>query len=99
MDLVLEDESRVGMVIFMASAENLHREIGLPWMSFGSDAGSIAPEGVFLRSRPPPPPAARLLRRRGLVRPAQDRGPRDVHRPAPRRDRRRARPGQRNTLP
>jgi N-acyl-D-amino-acid deacylase len=54
MDLVLEDESRVGMVIFMASAENLLREIGLPWMSFGSDAGSIAPEGVFLRSQPHP---------------------------------------------
>jgi N-acyl-D-amino-acid deacylase len=54
MDLVLEDESRVGMVIFMASAENLRREIGLPWMSFGSDAGSIAPEGVFLLSQPHP---------------------------------------------
>ncbi|MEP6693144.1 MAG: D-aminoacylase [Chloroflexota bacterium] len=54
MDLVLEDESRVGMVIFMASADNLRREIGLPWMSFGSDAGSIAPEGVFLRSQPHP---------------------------------------------
>jgi N-acyl-D-amino-acid deacylase len=54
MDLVLEDESRVGMVIFMASAENLRREIALPWMSFGSDAGSIAPEGVFMLSQPHP---------------------------------------------
>jgi N-acyl-D-amino-acid deacylase len=54
MDLVLEDESRVGMVIFMASAENLRREVCLPWMSFGSDAGSLAPEGVFLRSQPHP---------------------------------------------
>jgi N-acyl-D-amino-acid deacylase len=54
MDLVLEDESRVGMVIFMASAENLRREVGLPWMSFGSDAGSLAPEGVFLKSQPHP---------------------------------------------
>jgi len=54
MDLVLEDESRVGMVIFMASAENLRREVALPWMSFGSDAGSIAPEGVFLLSQPHP---------------------------------------------
>ncbi|MDP9252361.1 MAG: D-aminoacylase [Chloroflexota bacterium] len=54
MDLVLEDESRVGMVIFMAAAENLRREVALPWMSFGSDAGSIAPEGVFLRSQPHP---------------------------------------------
>jgi N-acyl-D-amino-acid deacylase len=54
MDLVLEDESRVGMVIFMASAENLRREVGLEWMSFGSDAGSLAPEGVFLQSQPHP---------------------------------------------
>jgi N-acyl-D-amino-acid deacylase len=54
MDLVLEDESRVGMVIFMASVENLRREVALPWMSFGSDAGSLAPEGVFLLSQPHP---------------------------------------------
>ncbi|HUG06194.1 MAG: D-aminoacylase [Chloroflexota bacterium] len=54
MDLVLEDESRVGMVIFMASAANLRREVALPWMSFGSDAGSLAPEGVFLLSQPHP---------------------------------------------
>jgi len=54
MDLVLADESRVGMVIFMASAENLRREVGLEWMSFGSDAGSLAPEGVFLLSQPHP---------------------------------------------
>jgi N-acyl-D-amino-acid deacylase len=54
MDLVSEDESRVGMVIFMASAENLRREVGLPWMSFGSDAGSISPDGVFLLSQPHP---------------------------------------------
>ncbi len=54
MDLVLEDESRVGMVIFMASPENLRAEVALPWMSFGSDAGSIAPEGVFLLSQPHP---------------------------------------------
>ena len=54
MNLVLEDESRVGMVIFMASPENLRQEVALPWMSFGSDAGSIAPEGVFLLSQPHP---------------------------------------------
>jgi N-acyl-D-amino-acid deacylase len=30
--------------------DNVRREIGLPWMSFGSDAGSQAPEGVFLKS-------------------------------------------------
>ena len=30
--------------------DNVKRETGLPWMSFGSDAGSQAPEGVFLKS-------------------------------------------------
>ena len=54
MDLVAEDESRVGMIVFMGSPDNLKREVGLPWMSFGSDAGSNAPEGVFLRSQPHP---------------------------------------------
>ncbi|HZP95702.1 MAG TPA: amidohydrolase family protein [Candidatus Limnocylindria bacterium] len=38
----------------MGSQENLRREVALPWMSFGSDAGSIAPEGVFLKSQPHP---------------------------------------------
>ena len=42
------------MIVFLGSRENLRREAGLPWMSFGSDAGSIAPEGVFLKSQPHP---------------------------------------------
>jgi N-acyl-D-amino-acid deacylase len=50
LDLVLEDESRVGVVFFLMSEENVRRQIRLPWVSFGSDAGSLAPEGVFLRS-------------------------------------------------
>ncbi|MDQ2951160.1 MAG: D-aminoacylase [Chloroflexota bacterium] len=54
MDLVAEDESRVGMIVFMGSVANLEREVALPWMSFGSDAGSNAPEGVFLKSQPHP---------------------------------------------
>ena len=54
MDLVAQDESRVGMIVFMGSEQNLKREVALPWMSFGSDAGSNAPEGVFLKSQPHP---------------------------------------------
>jgi N-acyl-D-amino-acid deacylase len=50
LDLVLEDESRVGVVFFLMSEENVRRQILLPWVSFGSDAGSMAPEGVFLKS-------------------------------------------------
>lgn len=50
MDLVVRDDSRVGTVYFLMSEDNVKREIALPWMSFGSDAGSMSPEGVFLRS-------------------------------------------------
>ena len=50
MDLVIEDDSRVGTVYFLMSEDNVRREVGLPWMSFGSDEASEAPEGVFLKS-------------------------------------------------
>lgn len=50
MDLVLEDRSRVGTVYFMMSEENLTKQIKRPWVSLGSDAGSLATEGVFLKS-------------------------------------------------
>jgi len=50
MDLVIQDGSRVGTVYFLMSEENVKKQIALPWMSFGSDAGSMAPEGVFLKS-------------------------------------------------
>jgi len=50
MDLVREDRSRVGVVYFLMSEENIRRQIRLPWVSFGSDAASMATEGVFLRS-------------------------------------------------
>lgn len=50
MDLVIEDGSRVGTIYFVMSEDNVKREVGLPWMSFGSDEASEAPEGVFLKS-------------------------------------------------
>lgn len=53
-DLVIEDDSRVGAIYFTISEDNLRRQIALPWMSFGSDAASLAPEGTFLRSSPHP---------------------------------------------
>ncbi len=49
-DLVIQDGSRVGTVYFLMSEENVKKQIALPYMSFGSDAGSQAPEGVFLKS-------------------------------------------------
>jgi N-acyl-D-amino-acid deacylase len=50
MDLVVEDESRIGTVYFMMSEDNVRKLIRLPWVSFGSDAASQAPEGVFLKA-------------------------------------------------
>lgn len=54
MDLVIEDGSRVGAVYFLMSEENVRKQIRLPWVSFDSDAASLAPEGAFLRSNPHP---------------------------------------------
>ena len=54
MDLVIEDGSRVSTVYFLMSEENLRTEIRLPWVSFCSDAASLAPEGPFLKSNPHP---------------------------------------------
>ncbi|MEO8480224.1 MAG: D-aminoacylase [Gemmatimonadota bacterium] len=47
MDLVVADGSRVQVVYFLMSEENVKREIALPWVSFDSDAGSMAPEPPF----------------------------------------------------
>jgi N-acyl-D-amino-acid deacylase len=49
-DLIVEDDSRVQTIYFMIDEANIRRELQLPWVSFGSDAASLAPEGVFLRS-------------------------------------------------
>jgi N-acyl-D-amino-acid deacylase len=54
MDLVVQDGSRVGTVYFLMSEDNVRRQLRLPWVSFGSDGESLAPEGVFLKSRPHP---------------------------------------------
>ena len=49
-DLVIEDGSRVGVGYFLMSEDNVRRQVALPWVSFGSDEGGDAPEGVFLLS-------------------------------------------------
>ena len=53
-DLVIEDDSRVGVSYFMMSEDNVRRKVAQPWISFGSDAGAPAAEGVFLKSNPHP---------------------------------------------
>ena len=50
MDLLAEDESRITTVYFVMSEENVQKLIRLPWVSFGSDASSMASEGVFVRT-------------------------------------------------
>ena len=54
MDFVIQDGSRVDVVYFLMSEENVKKQIQLPYMSFGSDAGSLAPEGDFLKYNPHP---------------------------------------------
>lgn len=54
MDLVVQDDSRVGVAYFLMSEENVRTQVALPYMSFGSDAGSIAPEGNNLKRNPHP---------------------------------------------
>lgn len=54
MDLVIEDGSRVEAVYFLMDEDNLRKKLRLPWVSFASDSGSLAAEGVFLQSNPHP---------------------------------------------
>jgi N-acyl-D-amino-acid deacylase len=54
MDLIVEDQSRIGTIYFSQSEDIVRRAIALPWVSFCSDAASLAPEGVFLKRNPHP---------------------------------------------
>jgi N-acyl-D-amino-acid deacylase len=54
MDLVAEDESRIGTVYYLMSEENIKKELLKPWISFGSDEASQAPEPPFTKSNPHP---------------------------------------------
>jgi N-acyl-D-amino-acid deacylase len=50
LDLMKRDQTRVGVVFFLMSEDNVKKQIALPWVSFGSDAGSLAIEEPFMRS-------------------------------------------------
>ena len=54
MDLVIKDGSRVGTVYFMMSEDNVKKQIALPWLSFGSDAGALATREPYTLSNPHP---------------------------------------------
>lgn len=53
-DLIIEDDSRVGAAFFTMSEDNVRKEIRQPWISFCSDSASQAPEGIFLKRNPHP---------------------------------------------
>ncbi|HEV7765728.1 MAG TPA: D-aminoacylase [Thermoanaerobaculia bacterium] len=53
-DLLIEDDAAPGAIFFLMSEENIRKGIAQSWVSFGSDAESPAPEGVFLSSNPHP---------------------------------------------
>ncbi len=54
MDLIAEDESRIGTIYFIMSEDNVKKEVAKPWISFGSDEASQAPEPPFTKSNPHP---------------------------------------------
>jgi N-acyl-D-amino-acid deacylase len=54
LDLLIEDESSIGVAYFITAEENIKKIVPLSWISFGSDESSQAPEGVFLKSIPHP---------------------------------------------
>ena len=53
-DLLIANGADVSTVYFLMSEENVKKKIALPWISFGSDAEALSPEGVFLESNPHP---------------------------------------------
>ncbi len=54
MDLILEDDSRVGAVYFLMAEADVRRILAKPWVSVGSDAGSYMAFGPALRRHPHP---------------------------------------------
>lgn len=54
MDLVIEDGTRVGVVYFLMSEDNVRKQLRLPWVSFGSDAESVTAGPPFTLSNPHP---------------------------------------------
>jgi len=47
-DLIYEDDSRIQVVYFSMSEENIKKKLKLPYMSICSDAGSYTNDGIFL---------------------------------------------------
>ncbi|MBA3308566.1 MAG: D-aminoacylase [Nocardioidaceae bacterium] len=50
LDLMRDDRSRVSVAFFSMSEDNLREQMRRPWVGFGSDGASMAPEGAFVRT-------------------------------------------------
>mgnify|MGYP000303689929 CR=1 FL=1 len=50
LDLIIENENDISSVFFVMSEENVRKKIRQPYMTFGSDARSVAAEGEVLES-------------------------------------------------
>lgn len=50
LEMIVKNGGDVQAVYFLMNEENVRKQLTLPYMSFGSDAGSIAAEGENLRS-------------------------------------------------
>ena len=48
LDLIYEDNSRIQVVYFSMSEENIEKKLKLPYMAICSDAGSYTNDGIFL---------------------------------------------------
>ena len=48
-DLIIQDGSRIQVVYFSMSEENIKKKMAVPWVSYCSDAGSYTNEGVFIK--------------------------------------------------
>ncbi len=48
LDLIYEDDSRIQVIYFSMSEENIEKKLALPYMAICSDAGSYTNEGIFL---------------------------------------------------
>lgn len=73
-ELIFEDDSRIQVVYFSMSEDNVEKKLALPYMAVCSDAGSYTNEGVFLEQSTHPRAYgsfARLLghyvRERGVI--------------------------------
>lgn len=53
-DLIVANDGDIQTVFFLMSEENVRKKVRLPYMSFGSDAGSIAAEGKVLEDHTHP---------------------------------------------